>query len=53
MGKGFAIGSAGLTALVLLVSYQQISQLNILNLAEPKVFVGILIGALLPFLFPL
>ena len=51
MGKGFAIGSAGLTALVLLVSYQQISQLNILNLAEPKVFVGILIGALLPFLF--
>ncbi len=51
MGKGFAIGSAALTAFALLVSYLQIANLSILNLADVKVFLGIFIGALLPFLF--
>ncbi|MGE4554796.1 MAG: sodium-translocating pyrophosphatase, partial [Candidatus Paceibacterota bacterium] len=51
IGKGFAIGSAGLTAFVLLVSYLQLAKLSVLNLADVKVFLGIFLGALLPFIF--
>lgn len=54
-GKGFAIGSAALTALALIVSYtDKIEALNgNLNLAitNPSVLIGLLIGAMLPFLF--
>lgn len=60
-GKGFAIGSAALTALALIAAYaQQVEQIalveglgNILNLSilNPNVLIGLLIGAMIPFLF--
>ncbi len=51
IGKGFAIGSAALTALVLSVSYAQIVGLKVINLNNPTVLVGLFIGGLLPFAF--
>ncbi len=51
VGKGLAIGSAALTALVLAVSYAQIVKLPIINLLDSKVVVGLFIGGLLPFIF--
>ncbi len=51
IGKGFAISSAVLTALVLSVSYIQIVGLKILDLNQPRVIIGLFIGGLLPFLF--
>ncbi len=51
MGKGFAIGSAALTALALFVSYAQAVKLNNLQLLDYKVIVGLFIGGMLPFLF--
>jgi K(+)-stimulated pyrophosphate-energized sodium pump len=50
-GKGFAIGSAGLTALALLLSYCQAVGLTTIDMLDPLVISGILIGALLPALF--
>ena len=50
-GKGFAIGSAVLTALALMVAYAQVADLKILNLLETKVLIGLLMGALMPFVF--
>jgi K(+)-stimulated pyrophosphate-energized sodium pump len=51
IGKGFAIGSAALTALSLFSAYASSVQLNVINLMEPKVIVGLLIGGMLPYLF--
>jgi len=51
IGKGFAIGGAALTALGLFAAYSQAVRLEIVNMLEPVVFVGVLIGAMLPFLF--
>lgn len=51
IGKGFAIGGAALTALGLFAAYTQAVKLDMVNMLEPIVFVGILIGAMLPFLF--
>lgn len=53
MGKGFAIGSAALTALALFVSYANAVKLfeEGINILEPNTVVGLLIGAMLPFLF--
>ncbi len=51
IGKGFAIGSAALTAIVLSVSYIQIAGLNVLDIGQPIVMVGLFIGGLMPFLF--
>ena len=53
MGKGFAIGSAALTALALFVSYAQAVGLfeEGINLLEYKVIVGMVVGGMLPFLF--
>ncbi|HII17377.1 TPA: sodium-translocating pyrophosphatase [Candidatus Woesearchaeota archaeon] len=51
IGKGFAIGSAALTALVLFVSYTQVTGLTSIDLTNPNVFVGLLLGAVLPFVF--
>ncbi len=55
-GKGFAIGSAALTALALIVSYTD--EINIINpellklsITNPAVLIGLFIGAMLPFLF--
>ena len=50
-GKGFAIGSAVLTALALMVSYSQIVGIGVFNLLDVEVLVGLLIGALMPFVF--
>ena len=51
MGKGFAIGSAALTALALFVSYANAVQLSAINLLDYKVIIGIFIGGMLTFLF--
>ncbi|MBO4872296.1 MAG: sodium-translocating pyrophosphatase, partial [Lachnospiraceae bacterium] len=51
MGKGFAIGSAALTALALFVSYAQAVSLSLIDLLNYKVIVGLFIGGMLPFLF--
>ena len=50
-GKGFAIGSAILTALALLAAYGLVTGVVSINIMDPKVLSGVLIGALLPFLF--
>lgn len=51
IGKGFAIGSAALTALALFASYTQAVNLETINLLNPLTLVGVLIGGMLPFLF--
>jgi vacuolar-type H(+)-translocating pyrophosphatase len=51
IGKGFAIGSAALTALAMFSAYQHIVGLESIDIMEPKVLVGLLLGAMLPFLF--
>ncbi|KGK90782.1 sodium-translocating pyrophosphatase [Clostridium sp. HMP27] len=51
IGKGFAIGSAALTALALFASYAQAVQITSIDLLNPITLVGMLIGAMLPFLF--
>ena len=51
MGKGFAIGSAALTALALFVSYAQAVDLEAINLLDYRVIIGIFIGGMLTFLF--
>ncbi|RGH39514.1 MULTISPECIES: sodium-translocating pyrophosphatase [Clostridia] len=51
MGKGFAIGSAALTALALFVSYAQAVKLDSIDLLSYKVIIGIFIGGMLTFLF--
>lgn len=51
VGKGFAIGSAALTALALFAGYTQAVGLGSINLLEPRVIAGMLIGAMLPFIF--
>ena len=50
-GKGFAIGSAVLTALALMAAYGQVIDIDSFDLLQPKVLIGALVGALLPFLF--
>ncbi len=55
-GKGFAIGSAALTALALIASYTSAAKIinpnvNFFNLENPIIIVGLLIGAVLPFVF--
>ena len=51
MGKGFAIGSAALTALALFVSYAQEVGLTAIDILTPNVVIGLLIGGMLPFAF--
>lgn len=51
IGKGFAIGSAALTALALLVSYITIADVQVIDVIQPKVMVGLFIGGVLPFVF--
>ncbi len=50
IGKGFAIGSAALTALALFSAYQKITNLKIINLSNVNTVIGLLIGALMPFI---
>jgi len=49
IGKGFAIGSAALTALALFSAYQKTTKLSSINLTNVETVVGLLIGALMPF----
>ncbi len=49
IGKGFAIGSAALTALALFSAYAKTVQLQVLDLIDPHVVVGFFIGGMLPF----
>lgn len=51
VGKGFAIGSAALTALSLFVSYSEAVKLDNISILQPTVIIGLFIGAMLPFLF--
>ncbi len=51
IGKGFAIGSAALTALSLFASYSQAVGLETISVLKPTVVVGLFIGGMLPFLF--
>lgn len=49
--KGFAVGSAAVAASSLFATYFEITGLTKINIANPKVFAGLLIGGALPFLF--
>lgn len=51
IGKGFAIGSAALTALSLFASFTQAARLEGLDITSPQVIAGAFIGGMLPFLF--
>lgn len=51
MGKGFAIGSAALTALALFVSYAEAVNLKTIDILNSRVIIGLFIGGMLPFLF--
>jgi K(+)-stimulated pyrophosphate-energized sodium pump len=51
IGKGFAIGSAALTALALFASYSKAVQLDSIDILMPRVVAGLFLGGMLPFLF--
>jgi K(+)-stimulated pyrophosphate-energized sodium pump len=51
IGKGFSIGSAALTALALFSTYSEAVGIKTINILDPKVVAGILIGGMLPYLF--
>ncbi|MCD6204455.1 MAG: sodium-translocating pyrophosphatase [Candidatus Marinimicrobia bacterium] len=51
VGKGFAIGSAALTALALFAAFQKSAEIQSINLTNPFVVAGLLMGGMLPFLF--
>jgi K(+)-stimulated pyrophosphate-energized sodium pump len=50
-GKGFAIGSAVLTALALMAAYTEVTQVQVLQLTDARILVGLALGGMLPFLF--
>ena len=50
-GKGFAIGSAVLTALALMAAYAQVTGVEVFDLNDTNVLIGLLVGAMMPFLF--
>ena len=50
-GKGFAIGSAVLTALALMAAYSQAANIQSFDLLNIRVLMGLIIGAMMPFLF--
>ncbi len=51
IGKGFAIGSAALTALALFAAFMTTANINSIDISKPLVMAGLLIGGMLPFLF--
>ncbi|MEO0775495.1 MAG: V-type H(+)-translocating pyrophosphatase, partial [Bacteroidota bacterium] len=51
IGKGFAIGSAALTALALFAAFMTTAGITAINIANPIVMAGLLLGGMLPFLF--
>ncbi|MDC1067717.1 sodium-translocating pyrophosphatase [Candidatus Kapabacteria bacterium] len=51
IGKGFAIGSAALTALALFAAFMQQAGIQTIDIANPNVMAGLLVGGMLPFVF--
>ena len=51
IGKGFAIGSAALTALGLFAAFMQQAGVENIDVANPKILAGLLLGAMLPYVF--
>jgi K(+)-stimulated pyrophosphate-energized sodium pump len=51
IGKGFAIASAAMTALALFAAFQQQAKVTTIDLQDPKVMSGLLLGGMLPYLF--
>jgi K(+)-stimulated pyrophosphate-energized sodium pump len=51
IGKGFAIGSAALTALALFAAFKQTAKIEVIDVSDPTVMAGLFLGAMLPFLF--
>lgn len=51
IGKGFAIGSAALTALALFSAYMQQANVRAIDISNPTIMAGLFIGAMLPFVF--
>ncbi|GAB6091246.1 sodium-translocating pyrophosphatase [Spirochaeta dissipatitropha] len=51
IGKGFAIGSAALTAIILFTSFREQSGAGVIDLMDVRVLVGLMLGAVIPYLF--
>jgi len=51
IGKGFAIASAALTALALFAAYMKTANIPAIDVAQPKIMAGLLVGGMLPFVF--
>jgi len=51
IGKGFAIASAALTALALFAAFMKTAQVKSIDVSEPTIMAGLLVGAMLPFVF--
>ncbi len=51
IGKGFAIGSAAMTALALFAAFAQVAGIDGIDIAKPQVMAGIFIGGMMPYLF--
>ncbi|QLG44470.1 sodium-translocating pyrophosphatase [Costertonia aggregata] len=51
IGKGFAIASAALTALALFSAFMKVANVNSIDVSKPTVMAGLLVGAMLPFVF--
>jgi K(+)-stimulated pyrophosphate-energized sodium pump len=51
IGKGFAIGSAALTALALFVAFKEAAGIDVIDVTKAKVVCGLLFGAMLPYVF--
>lgn len=51
IGKGFAIGSAALAAVALFATYTEAANLDVIDIADTRVMIGLLLGGSLPFLF--
>ena len=51
IGKGFAIGSAALTALAMFAAFMQQANVRVIDLASPEIIAGLIFGAMLPLLF--
>ncbi len=51
IGKGFAIGSAALTALALFSAFKETAGIKTIDISEPKIMAGLLVGGMIPFVF--
>jgi len=51
IGKGFAIASAALTALALFAAYMKTANIPAIDVSQPKIMAGLLVGGMLPFVF--